>query len=120
MRERGFNNVGRAAQTDPKLLPYASTITKRKKCWEMLAQSLTGFKLCAHATTSNKVYKRTQHVSSNNVGSCWPGKLCPFARGFTWQKRRKKRVTSLHRQEDSPKTSSRLSVIPLGAKRILA
>ena len=119
MRVRGFHNVGRAAQTDPKLLRYASTITKRKKCWEMLAQSLTGFKLCAHATC-NKEYKRTQHVSSNNVGSCWPGKLCPFARGFTWQKRRKKRVTSLHRQEDSPKTSSRLSVIPWGAKRILA
>ena len=35
MRVRGFNNVGRAAQTDPKLLRYASTITKQKKCWEL-------------------------------------------------------------------------------------
>ena len=86
-------------------------------CW---LKSLIGFKLCARATTYNKVYKRTQHVSSNNVGSCWPGKLCPFARGFTWQKRRKKRVTGLNRQEDSPKTSSRLSVMPWGAKRIPA
>ena len=118
MLMRGFNNVGRAAQTDPKLLRYASTITKQKKCWEMFGSK--GFKRCARATTCNKVYKRTQHVSSNNVRSCWPGKLCPFARGFTWQKRRKKRVTGLNRQEDSPKTSSRLSVMPWGAKRIPA
>ena len=88
-----------------------------KRCW---LKSLTGFKLCARATTCNKVYKRMQHVSSNNVGSCWPGKLCPFAQGFTWQKRRKKRVTGLNRQEDSPETSSRLSVMPWGAKRMPA
>ena len=88
-----------------------------KRCW---LKSLTGFKLCARATTCNKVYKRMQHVSSNNVGSCWPGKLCPFAQGFTWQKRRKKWVTGLNRQEDSPETSSRLSVIPWGAKRMPA
>ena len=86
-------------------------------CW---LKSLTGFKLCASATTCNKAQKRTQHVSSNNVGSCWPGKLCPFARGFTWQKRRKKRVTGLNRQEDFSETSSRLSVMPWGAKRIPA
>ena len=78
-------------------------------CW---LKSLTGFKLCASARTCNKGYKRTQHVSSNNVGSCWPRKLCPFARGFTWQKRRKIRVTGLNRQEDPPETSSRLSVVP--------
>ena len=52
-------------------------------CW---LKSLTGFKLCAHATTCNKVYKRTQHVSSNNVGSCWPGKLCPFPRALLGKK----------------------------------
>ena len=86
-------------------------------CW---LKSSTGFKLCASATTCNKAQKRTQHVSSNNVGSCWPGKLCPFARGFTWQKRRKKRVTGLNRQEDFSETSSRLSVMPWGAKRIPA
>ena len=64
------------------------------RCW---FKSLTGFKLCTRATTCNKVDKRTQLVSSNNVGSCWPGKLCPFARGLTWQKRRKIRVTGLNR-----------------------
>ena len=35
-----------------------------------------------HATTCNRVWKRTQHVTSNNVGSCWPTLLLPFARGF--------------------------------------
>ena len=39
-----------------------------------------------HATTSNnlcnRVCKRTQHVTSNNVGSCWPIMLRPFARGL--------------------------------------
>ena len=37
MRVRGFNNVGKAVQTNPRLLRYASTIMKQQKCWEMLA-----------------------------------------------------------------------------------
>ena len=77
----GPYNVGRTVQTDPTLLRYASAITEQKKCWELLAESLTGFKLCA--TTCNRVCKRTQHVTSNNVGSCWPTMLRPFARGLT-------------------------------------
>ena len=36
-----------------------------------------------HATTYNTVCKWTQHVTSNNVGNCWPTMLRPFARGFT-------------------------------------
>ena len=36
-----------------------------------------------HPTTCNRVCKRTQHVSSNNVGSCWPTRLRPFERGLT-------------------------------------
>ena len=55
-------------------------------CWPN--KSLTGFKLCTttrnntqqHATICNMVCKRTQHVTSNNVWSCWPTKLRPFAR----------------------------------------
>ena len=43
MRVRGFHNVGRAAQTDPKLLRYVSAITKQKKCWELLAQKFDRF-----------------------------------------------------------------------------
>ena len=71
MSVRGPNNVRRAVQTDPTLLRYASAITER----------LTGFKLCA--TTCNRVCKRTQRVTSNNVESCWPTMLGPFARGFS-------------------------------------
>ena len=32
-----------------------------------------------HATTCNRVCKRTQHVTSNKVGRCWPTMLRPFA-----------------------------------------
>ena len=44
------------------------------------AKSMTGFKLCA--TTCNRVCKQTQHVTSNNVGSRWPTRLCPFVRSL--------------------------------------
>ena len=68
MRLRVPNNVGRAVQTDPTLLRYPSVITEQKKCWELLAQSLTGFKLCATTpVTCNRVRKLTQHVTSKNV-----------------------------------------------------
>ena len=58
-----------------------------KECWELLAQNFDRFRtLCnnsqQHATTCNRVCKRTQHATSNNVGSCWPTMLRPFARGF--------------------------------------
>ena len=42
------------------------------------AKSLTRFKLCS--TTYNRVCKRTQHVTPNNIGSCWPTMLRSFAR----------------------------------------
>ena len=38
MSVHGPNNVGRAVQTDPTLLRYASAITEQKKCWELLAE----------------------------------------------------------------------------------
>ena len=36
-----------------------------------------------HATICNRVYRWTQHVTSNDVGSCWPTISRPFARDFT-------------------------------------
>ena len=36
-----------------------------------------------HPTTCNRVCKRTQHITSNNAGNCWPTMFRPFARGFT-------------------------------------
>ena len=43
MRVCGPNNVERAVQTDPTLLPYASGITEQKKCWELLAKKSDWF-----------------------------------------------------------------------------
>ena len=34
----GPNNVGKAVQTDPTLLHYASAIMEQKKCWQLLAE----------------------------------------------------------------------------------
>ena len=86
MSVRGPNDVGRAVQTDPTLLHYASAITEQKKCWELLAKKFDRFQTLhnntqQHPTTWNRVCKRTQHVTSNNVGSCCPTMLRPFARG---------------------------------------
>ena len=43
MSVRGPNNVGRAVQTDPTLLRYASAITEQKKCWELLTEKFDRF-----------------------------------------------------------------------------
>ena len=87
MSVRGPNNVGRAVQTDPTLLRYASAITEQKKCWELLAEKLDRVQTLRsnthqHPTTCNRVCRQTQHVTSNNVGSCWPTILRPFVRGL--------------------------------------
>ena len=58
MSVRGPNNVGTLWRSRNK--------RNVGSCW---LKSLTGFKLSA--TTCNRVCKRTQHVTSNNVGSCW-------------------------------------------------
>ena len=56
-----------------------------QQCWELLRfdrfQTLLN-NTQQHPTTSNGVCKRTQHVRSNNVESCWPTMLRPFARGL--------------------------------------
>ena len=89
MSVRGPNSAGRAVQTDPTLLRYALAIAEQKKCWELSAEKFDRFQTLRnntqqHPTTRNKVCKRTQHVTSNNVsrGSCWPTMLRPFARGL--------------------------------------
>ena len=78
MSVRGPNNVGRAVQTDPTLLRYASAITEQKKCWELLAEKFDRFQTLRnntqqHPTTCNRVCKRMQHVISNNVASLCMG-----------------------------------------------
>ena len=59
-------NVGRAVQTDPTLLRYASLITERKRCWELLVRKFVRFQ-----TLRNNSYKPTQHVTLNNVVCAW-------------------------------------------------
>ena len=81
------HTVGRAVQTDPTLLRHASAITEQKKCWELLAEKFDRFQTLRnntqqHPTTCNRVSKRTQHVTSNNAGSCWSTMLRPFARSL--------------------------------------
>ena len=84
MSVRGPNSVGRAVQTDPTLfaLRFGNHETKE-------ALGVVGWKVWPvsnfaqqHATTCNRVCKRTQHVTSNNVGSCWATMLRPFARSL--------------------------------------
>ena len=91
MSVRGPNNFGRAVQTNPTLLRYASAITEQNKCWELLGEKFDQFQtLCnnsqQHPTTCNRVCKRTQHVTFNSVGSCWSTMMRPFARvlKLTW------------------------------------
>ena len=78
MSVRGPNNVGRAVQTDPTLLRYASAIKEQKKCWELSAEKFNRVQTLRnntqqHPTTCNRVCKRTQHVTSNNVASVCTG-----------------------------------------------
>ena len=80
VRVRGPNNVERAVQTG-QIQNFCATLQRSwnkrnigiRSCW---MKSLTGFKLCA--TTCNRVGKRTQHITSNNFGSCWLTMLRPF------------------------------------------
>ena len=50
MSVRGPNNVGRAVQTDPTLLRYASAITKQKKCWELFPEKFDRFQTLRNNT----------------------------------------------------------------------
>ena len=68
-------------------LGYASAITEQKKCWKLLAEKFDRFQTLRnntqqHPTTCNRVCKRTQHVTSSNVGSCWSTMLRPFVRSL--------------------------------------
>lgn len=58
MRVRGPDNAERAVQTDP--------TAEQKKCWHLLAQSLTSFKLCA-TTLNNSQQHATKCVNGRNM-----------------------------------------------------
>ena len=63
---RGPNNVGRAVQTDPTLLRYASAITEQKKCWELLAEKFDWFQ-----TLRNNTQQGVQTDATCNIQQCW-------------------------------------------------
>ena len=73
MSVHGSNNVGRAVQTDPTLLRYASAITERKKCWELLAEKLTGFKLCA--STRHNIQQHATGCGNTTTCVVWSWRL---------------------------------------------
>ena len=105
MRVRGFNNVGRAAQTDPKLLCYASTITKQKKCWELLAQKFHRFEILR---TRNNMQQGGQTDATCIIQQFDASQeSCVRLHGALHGKRDgKHRITGLTRQKDSVKCST--------------
>ena len=67
VRTREPNNVVRTVQTNPTCCDMLHRSRKQKKCWQMLGKKFDWFQtsrnMCQHhATLSNMVYKRTQHV----------------------------------------------------------
>ena len=64
----GPNNVGKAVQTHPTLLCYASAITEQKKWWELLAENFDRFQL--GATTSNNMQQGVQTDATCNIQQC--------------------------------------------------
>ena len=62
----GPNNVGRAVQTNPTLLRYASAITEQKKCWEMLAEKFDWFQ-----TLRNNMQRGVQTDATCNIQQSW-------------------------------------------------
>ena len=72
--------------------PFVYTFRASYQAWCTFERSyikrLTSFKLCAttsnntqeHAVTCNRMCKRTQNVTSNNVRSCWSTMLHPLLR----------------------------------------
>ena len=62
MSVRDPNNVGRAVQTDPTLLRYASAITEQKKCWELLVEKFDRFQ-----TLRNNMQQVVQTNAACNI-----------------------------------------------------
>ena len=66
MSVRCSDNVGRAVQTNPTLLRYASAITEQNKCWELLAEKFDWFQ-----TLRNNTQQGVQTDATCNIQQCW-------------------------------------------------
>ena len=78
IRVRGLNNVGKALQTDPTSLHYASAITDFKG-------SLTGFKLCANTPVPTTRVRNNMQQGVQMDVTCnihWPTMLRQFGTGL--------------------------------------
>ena len=72
MSVRGPNNVGRAVQTDPALLCYASAITEQKKCWELLAEKFDRLQTLRNNTQQHPdIQQGVQTDTTCNIQQCW-------------------------------------------------
>ena len=73
MRVRGPKNFGRAVQTNPTWLRYASAIMEQKKCWEVVGSNVL-------LRTNSQ-----QHVRgcANGRNMQQPTMLRPFAQGLS-------------------------------------
>ena len=71
MNVRGPNNVGRAVQTDPALLRFASAITEQKKCWELLAEKFDRFQTLRNNTQQHPdIQQGVQTDTTCNIQQC--------------------------------------------------
>ena len=84
IRVRDPSTAGGAVQTDHYILRQSLIKRDVGSCWLKVWQVSNLRNISQqHATTCNGVCRRTQHVTSSNVGSCWPTILRPFARDLT-------------------------------------
>ena len=77
----------RAVQTDPTLLRYASAIMEQKKGWKLWTQKFDRFQTLRsnsqqHATTCNRMCKRTQHLTSTQRWELLANNVAFVARGL--------------------------------------
>ena len=64
------NNVGRAVQTNPKLLRDASAITEQKKYWELLAENFDRFQTLRN-NIQHCMKQGVQTDATCNIQQCW-------------------------------------------------
>ena len=70
---RAWPHVGRAVQTDPTLLRYASAITEQTKGWEVLAQKFDRFQTLRNNSQqhANNMQQGVRWTQTCNTQQCW-------------------------------------------------
>ena len=60
----------------------SDNFAEQKKCWELLAQNFVQFQTLGIKVIPTTSSNMQLHVTSNNVGSCWPTVLNSFAQAL--------------------------------------